>query len=194
MCWFDYVDMTPEYKRAHFVEAYSVAFRAQYARRVDATIAPFINPIPGMKHQDPETLIHQKGKYNGINRGIQAADSISVPYPFYCSTALERATKGLWTHIPNIMQIATKDQVDMIKEEWDKHLANIIVLPDPRHVERYGIRFVAYLKKLVSLRERPWHLVRHLIQEGYISEDGAMMLFGEDIARQAQGLMRAEPI
>lgn len=190
MCWFDYIGMTPECKRAHFVEAYSTAFRAQYARRIDASIAPFINPIPGMKHNDPETLA--KGKYKGLNRAVKAADSIGVPYPFYCETTLQRATKGLWTHIPNIMQIATPEQVEMVKEAWESRLLNIVELPEPKNAEHYGVGFLIYIKKLVGLRERPVHLIAHLIKSGYISDNGSALLFGDDLARQAQRLIDAE--
>jgi hypothetical protein len=194
MCWFDYIGMSPEYKRAHFVEAYSTAYRGQYARRVDSSIAGFINPIPGMRFNDPETLIDKKTKYNAINRAVRAADSISVPYPFYCSTALEKGAKDNWTHLPRIEQIAAKALVEHVKESWDQHLLNVVELPEPKSVESYGVQFVAYLHRLVSLRERPAYLVRLLLNKGYITDDGASLLFGADVTKQAKRLVYAESV
>ena len=181
-CWFEYTDMTRELRVAHYAEAYVSAFRAQYARRVDARVAPHINPIPGMKNNDVDTL--SQSKLNMIWKGVRAADSIGVPYTFYCNTLMEYYAKRSWTYLPKLQQLYSKDGIGYVLERWQVHIKYSVELPTPG--KGRGARFVAYVKEIVLLRDRPKFILSLLLKDRHLNEDAAAMLFGDDLVRQAQ--------
>jgi hypothetical protein len=181
-CWFDYEAMGKDERCAHFAEAYSNAYRAQYARRIDVRRAPFITPITGMKNGDIGSLSESKRRI--LWRATSAADRIGVTYPFYCESLMEYYAKRSWTHLPRLQQLYSSDGIEFVREAWQSHLVREAELPHPRAAS--GARFAIYLRHIVGLRERPRYLISLLIKRLYLTEGAAIALFGEDLVMQAQ--------
>ena len=173
--WFDYVDLSKDDRNVLFSKAYLAAYRAAYARRINAKTAPFVNPL----------TTKNRGAKTAINKARLAADRLGMPYDHYCRFALKVSEDYCWPVLTLPNQLYSESMQALVADAWEDYIRDYLVLPDQKP---QCSRYLSYIQKISQSRRNPHHLLYHLIKKNLLDLAQASDLFDADIIHKAIGL------
>lgn len=151
--WWDYRLLHPVQATYAFEVAYIKSCRAYVKKNYDLEYGKVFKPYPGkdlfaekqleltpvkkkvrMKNGKPLYMPHAaKSTISGVWKARQMADSLGIPYEFYCEAAFQYTEKCLWhrlpapshlyaTSPPKNQEFREQSIVEFIFDKWQKHL------------------------------------------------------------------------
>lgn len=190
--WFDYRILHPWQATALFLEAYRSEHGWIMRKREDVNSHWFHKGIKAISlcRTTPTQM-------TGLWKARQAADSIGVPYDFYCSALLDWAEKRNWTHLPRVSQLYSPDHIQVVKDAWEDRLrVRLWVATEPcyRHDagdEWHQVAYRKFLVEQVKRRSAQQFAVASLIaQHEHLSVEQAFQFFGEAVTVAALRVAR----
>ena len=185
--WFDYRILHPWQATALFLEAYRSEHAWIMRKREDVNSHWFHKGIKATSlcKTTPTQM-------TALWKARQAADSIGVPYDFYCNVLIDWAEKRNWTHLPRVNQLYLPDHVAVVKETWeDRMRTKLFVATEPYYRHDAGdsshqIAYREFLRGQIARRSsREYGLASLIFQHEHLSEDQACQFFGEDVTNAA---------
>lgn len=184
--WFDYRHLHPTKATYLYAAAYMQAYSSEMQVRFDVVRGKYMLPLKGAK----DDIFNAKSRdYTALWKGRQAADSLGIPYDFYCRAVMRWAEESGWRYLPRSAQMYSTKVKDMMHDAWLEECKIRTILPSSEfyRADRFEghpdqIAFRMHLKNTVLSREHPELLLNRLIErDRALDQLSAIEMFGKDL-------------
>lgn len=122
--WFDYRQLSEIKATYLFAEYYRRAYRRLMCRKIGIERGQYSK---GFRGDDIFKL--KKVEYTGFWKARRMADSLGIPYDFYCNAAMTWSLESLWVRPPRPTQLYSEKILTHITEKWDSEVSAAIWQP-----------------------------------------------------------------
>lgn len=193
--WFDYFDLHPVQATHLFAHLYVEALQAQLRIRLDYRRAGSISPI-----KEEDIFDTRPSLYKALWKARQAADSIGVPYDFYCHRAMELGEAEDWLYLPLPNQLFSDRLKSFVQDAWNDALTARVILPKHAFFQTSNyvgnptqVRLQRFLVDLIKRRQHRQYLTYDLhIRKGILLAQTIIDNFGEDMLGRAISLRQEQ--
>lgn len=185
--WFDYRILHPWQATALFLEAYRSEHAWVMRKREDVNSHWFHKGIKATSlcRTTPTQM-------TALWKARQAADSIGVPYDYYCRTLLDWAEQRNWTHLPRVSQLYLEDHIQVVLVAWQDSLrTRLRIATEPCYHREAGDEWhqVEYRRFLLDQVETKTHrefaLASLIHRYEHLTEELATQRFGQAVVEKA---------
>lgn len=190
--WFDYRFMSPLQATRFFAEAYTKAYRDQYARETDTAEAA---NKTGTRARNWES---SRREFTSFWAARQFADTLGVPYDFFLSRAMKVLLRRGYTRIPRPNQLYAGKTLPLIANdvvlEWTSWTSTgrLVISDLPQyHIDQHrGFAAQSAHQKWVVEQVKAWHsryshIAQMCFERAVLSVGQAKLEFGAEKVQRA---------
>lgn len=213
--WFEYRVLHPVQATYLFAEAYIKAARNLYCKTKDMDAGKYIKPFAGKDLFVDQPITGSRNPnvkpavFKAIWRARQQADSMGIPYDFYCEAVMHFALKQSWHRIPLAQQLYSKKAettdrqvefgyeaisvVDYVAQRWAEFKKTRIVHAEGLHFKTDKNRNLpeqkhhrANVMAQIKTRTDPTFSLAYALEQNILIERECIAYFGESTVKRAK--------